>query len=509
MVTLEPILDTHFTPNTSYGSATAVQVRGSTGHKGFIKFNFSTIPANSTIVGANLKIKVTGVSTGSFKLYKVLKDWDETATWTLTKSTGGTSWGTAGAGPGTDYDVTSIVGHLYRPDAKGTVNIPLSADGVNLIQNHYAGTIPNYGIVLVDDSATNTDAVSFASSEATAADRPKLEISYTLNMSSTFKVAFWNLEAGTGMPKMAGKTCAYDDSGYNKYPNCTGAAIQPGHILSDQLASLAASNANLVAIGLSEAYGCVSAATVRTRLGWPAPISGYAGVVTGSNGTSVVAKYGIVNSTKGAVITTDPNNAAYTCSDPQTPLRTEICLDAICSKTMQMFTAHMAHCIYDIQAQNLMNFVNGEITRLGLPANHPRIVGGDFNIWAADYESSGATASYCAPNAGGSPDANRPCGFLYQKAYDVFKVKNGMTDAWRYLYPDFNASSTSRGYTAMLNRSKCSYSADGAGSGYKRIDHIFSKYTAPIAVSHVGKPAAYGDCVASEHMAVMGEFMMP
>ncbi len=235
------------------------------------------------------------------------------------------------------------------------------------------------------------------------------------------------------MPKMAGKTCAYNDSGYNKYPNCTESAIQPGHILSDQLASLASSNSNLVAIGLSEAYGCVSASTVRTRLGWPVPLSGSAGLATGSNGTSLVAKYGIVNSTKGAAITTDPNNPGYACSDPQTPLRAEICLDPICSKTIQMFTVHMAHCIYDIQAQNLMNFVNGEITRLGLPANVPRVVGGDLNIWAADYESSGATASYCAPNAGSGPDANRPYGFLYQDAYDVFKVKNGMTDAWRYI----------------------------------------------------------------------------
>ncbi len=61
----------------------------------------------------------------------------------------------------------------------------------------------------------------------------------------------------------------------------------------------------------------------------------------------------------------------------------------------------------------------------------------------------------------------------------------------------------------MLNRGSCKYSADGIGSSYKRIDHIFSKYTAPVAVSLIGKPAAYGDCVASEHMAVMGEFKAP
>lgn len=98
-VVLRPILDTHFTSTASYGSSAAVQVRGSTGHKGFLKFSFSTIPPNSMIVWANLKIKVTGVSNGSFKLYKVLKDWDETATWTRTSATGGTSWGTPGAGP--------------------------------------------------------------------------------------------------------------------------------------------------------------------------------------------------------------------------------------------------------------------------------------------------------------------------------------------------------------------------------------------------------------------------
>ncbi len=44
-VALNPILDTHFTPTASYGSSSAVQVRGSTGHKGFLKFSFSTIPA--------------------------------------------------------------------------------------------------------------------------------------------------------------------------------------------------------------------------------------------------------------------------------------------------------------------------------------------------------------------------------------------------------------------------------------------------------------------------------
>jgi hypothetical protein len=72
--------------------------------RGLLRFDFSSIPTNAQIQTVTLQLVVTMAPqtpvTSNFELYRMLKAWDETATWETAKA--GVSWGQPGTQEGID-----------------------------------------------------------------------------------------------------------------------------------------------------------------------------------------------------------------------------------------------------------------------------------------------------------------------------------------------------------------------------------------------------------------------
>lgn len=188
---------------TNFGSSTTLsigEVTGATGarQKGLIKFDFSTIPAGSTldVNGTVFTIKTaftaseTNASTVS--MYQLLRDWVELqATYNIWKTAN--NWTTAGAaGDGTDADLTNAWGS-YSITAGELLNvtktITVNATGLAVLQNMVNGSVANYGM-LFDTPTTNCSHIYYSSGAATAGNRPKLDMTYALPAGGFFPFFF-------------------------------------------------------------------------------------------------------------------------------------------------------------------------------------------------------------------------------------------------------------------------------------------------------------------------------
>ena len=86
----------------------------------------------------------------------------------------------------------------------------------------------------------------------------------------------------------------------------------------------------VVALGLAESWQCASRQNVRAVLGWAAPSSGH-------NGVSIVARYGFAGAEEWKQLDTSLNPNP---NDTMWVLRTPVCLNAGCTKSMDVFTTH-------------------------------------------------------------------------------------------------------------------------------------------------------------------------
>ncbi|WP_437578564.1 DNRLRE domain-containing protein [Sorangium sp. So ce887] len=160
---------------TNYGGATTCEADGDDGSgvdkSCLLRWSLSGIPAGSTVQSASITLLVTDGSSNTYNLYEVKRSWSESqVTWN--NATSSTAWATAGAMGSTDRG--SLVGSVTGGTGQRTIT--LNAAGVALVQAWVDGT-SNHGIVVA--SSSNTNGIDFASSEhATAAQRPKLTITY-------------------------------------------------------------------------------------------------------------------------------------------------------------------------------------------------------------------------------------------------------------------------------------------------------------------------------------------
>lgn len=157
---------------TNYGTATTIYVQSRSSSRNmrtFEMFNVSDIPAQATIVSANLslyKTGGTGSSTRTYNLYRVTASWTEASiTWTNQPAVSGTL-----------TDSISV--------ATGTNNVWKTWDATSDVQNFVNGSYTNYGWRISDNSESSSTqyASNFASEEYTTDTslRPKLDIYYTV-----------------------------------------------------------------------------------------------------------------------------------------------------------------------------------------------------------------------------------------------------------------------------------------------------------------------------------------
>lgn len=150
--------------------------------RGWIKPNFTSIPAGSTFVSSTLKIVPAVDRTSNARTMYIHRCLQNIvagqATWDIFST--GNNWGTGGASNSvTDYDGAVVIGSYLAPASPvigEQISIPLDQTE---LQKLYDGTYTNNGLVLFMATQTN-DLTTYRSPYATTeAYRPYITIEYT------------------------------------------------------------------------------------------------------------------------------------------------------------------------------------------------------------------------------------------------------------------------------------------------------------------------------------------
>lgn len=166
----------------NYGNCNILYFNGAPTQRSLIKFNLSNIPDNATIISASLRmVKIGGSNTPTyFSAHKITNNWTE-GTGTCAGTSGvcnwnqrqtGINWTTAGG----DFDAAAEATYLVSGNGVYNWNIP------GMVQSWVTSPSANYGVLLkfVSEAGVNNE-MEFASSEnATIANRPQLEVVYTI-----------------------------------------------------------------------------------------------------------------------------------------------------------------------------------------------------------------------------------------------------------------------------------------------------------------------------------------
>jgi hypothetical protein len=288
--------------------------------------------------------------------------------------------------------------------------------------------------------------------------------------SSTFKLAWFNIQSGKGEPAMTGHPSTFSD-----VTNCTDTS-QPMNawgvgFLQQHLVKSVANDPKIVALGLAESWAsvCGSPENVRKVLGWKSRTSE-------RNGVAMVAKYGFAGPEEWVQLDTSLNSNP---ADTMWVLRIPVCLDSACSQNMNVFAAHWYSSgtnkltSYDRQASQTADFLK----RAGGTAPHVLI--GDLNVWDG-------TTKVCGEN---------PTNIGLQRLRDA-----GYIDAWPLLH------GSAEGYTGMTNRAGC---GDPIGYTWKRPDYTWSPSSyKPVSITRWGTVTP-GDEAPSDHYGLITEFPFP
>jgi hypothetical protein len=291
-------------------------------------------------------------------------------------------------------------------------------------------------------------------------------LSTTPAFAGNFKVAYWNVKSGKGAIALPGHPSTFADTS-----NCTD-PTQPENawgigLVQHTLLTQIQSDPSIVALGLGEAWTtvCGSPENIRTALGWPAR-------TVENNGVAIIARYGFAGPPVWQQLDT---SLTASPTDTMWVVRTPVCLNAACTSSLTVFTAHWgggSDPEYDIQAQQTAAFMTKTA------GTTPHVLIGDLNVW----EGTGIVCSQTPQNTA----------LNYLRA-------DGYTDTW----PTVNGSV--EGYTGMANRAGC-----GVPVGYtwKRIDYAWYKNLVPVSMTRFGMTTP-GDGSPSDHYGIIAEYEQP
>ncbi len=161
---------------TNFGNAASCEADGDDGSgvdkTCLLRWSLTGIPAGATVNSASIGLQVINSTANTYSAYALLRSFEESqATWN--RASTAQAWGTAGALASSDRG--SVVGSITGSTGAKTIN--LNSAGIALVQTWVNGGT-NGGVSIA--SATNTDGIDFASSEAsTVANRPTLNVTYS------------------------------------------------------------------------------------------------------------------------------------------------------------------------------------------------------------------------------------------------------------------------------------------------------------------------------------------
>jgi len=153
-------------PVTNYGNDTVLRVDPT--RRSLLRWDVTSIPTGATVIDACIGLQFVDASNDSFMAYEVRKSWDETtASWL-------TPWTLGGAN--SKFDRAGVVVANVHAVSPGPYGTSISAA---LVQKWVSHPPQNFGLIAIN--ASDTDALSFASSELSATGaRPALRVTYQL-----------------------------------------------------------------------------------------------------------------------------------------------------------------------------------------------------------------------------------------------------------------------------------------------------------------------------------------
>ena len=292
----------------------------------------------------------------------------------------------------------------------------------------------------------------------------------TVAYPSTFKVAYFNIQSGHGEQPLPGQVCSFTENTNCADPTQPLNAWGTG-IVQAELTREVASDASVVALGLSEAWGCATPAAVLRVLGWAA-------ASTEHNGIAVLARYGFGGPEEWTQLDTSANLNPV---DTMWLVRVPVCLDARCSASIPVYSAHWlanttldanVYPIYERQAQQTIDALSRA------PAGQPHLLVGDLNV----FEGHEVVCS--------KPPINQPPQMLRSAGY---------LDGWTAVH------ATAEGNTGMWNRVGC---GSPEGALWKRIDYSWSKNLNVLSMRRFGMVQP-GMCAPSDHAGIIVEYQHP
>lgn len=177
---------------TNYGTSTTIQIDGpatTTGRGALLKWDMSSIPPYATITSASVTFNVTDASTVAYNLYQVSRFWvEDIATWAVYD--GSNAWTSAGAAGTTDRGSTNLWDATTTSwSTTGSKTVTLNASGVAVLNGWVTSPASNYGFTIQNYSTSTNNLIISSSEDATAANRPKLSITYDVPTAATIAIA--------------------------------------------------------------------------------------------------------------------------------------------------------------------------------------------------------------------------------------------------------------------------------------------------------------------------------
>jgi hypothetical protein len=158
-------------PGKTPGSENRIKIRmdsdGDDTKHGLIKFNLSSIPANTVINSAYIYLDSKDIRSGQTTyFYRLTRDWVEsTVSWNNAST--GIPWTTGGG----DYAAGAYAS--YYP----VVNCMIKIDITNLVQGWIDGSYPNYGLLMLS-TGTEGEVQYTSRDDGSASARPRLVVDY-------------------------------------------------------------------------------------------------------------------------------------------------------------------------------------------------------------------------------------------------------------------------------------------------------------------------------------------
>ena len=247
----------------------------------------------------------------------------------------------------------------------------------------------------------------------------------------TYKVAWYNIKSGMGQVPLSGRTApfatTYNCTDHSQPLNAWGKGL-----IQAELRARIASDPDVLALGLAEAWRCGSPQNVGKVLGWSAR--------TGErNGIVLLARHGFAAPEQWIQLDTSLNPNP---GDTKWVVRAAVCANSRCTKSVVVFAAHWLpqgdqwRVLHKRQARATINFMS-------LDSDRPHLLIGDLNT----YE--------------GNPTRCRP---LPNNAILPILRAAGYVDAWPHVH------GRAEGHTGMTNRNGC---GQPEGAPFKRIDYAW------------------------------------